>query len=76
MHKTHPTKVVKEKIKVLYSNTLNNQSIIPPLPATESCDEAHTSLELLISCLHLSNAGLTDVHHHAWFEGFDYIKVI
>lgn len=71
-----PQKLLRKRSKYCIQNTLNNQSIIPPLPATESCDEAQTGLELLISCLHLSNAGLTDVHHHAWLEGFDYIKVI
>ena len=44
-------------------------------PVTESCDAVQTGFELLISCLYLSNTGITDVHH-AWLEGLNYIKVI
>lgn len=59
-----PQKLLRKRSKY-FSRTL----------ATESCAAVRTGLELLISCLYLSNNSITDVHH-AWLEGLNYIKVI
>lgn len=62
MHKTNLTKVIKEKDQNIFLSPLQ-QSLVMQFRLA------------LISCLYLSNTGITDVHH-AWLEGLNYIIVI
>lgn len=63
MHKTNPTKVIKEKDQNIFSLT----------PATESCDAVQTGLNFMSLPLQYWDHRCV---HHAWLEGLNYIIVI